>query len=206
MPANDYFSAAYPNTWQILGVRLKPLSLGHYFKLRRLGCAFVADEAKGATLGDLLLAIVVCSMASDSDAEHDPFWQWLNREPGFRLGVRNWLKSLFGKPPISAAEWDIYQWGQKCRGVSFAEKANLFSQYIKYHTEQPGYYETEQGGTQSGAHWSQGILHALTSRCGYTMMEAYNTSLRKCLADAYKLMESDGIVRLMTPEEIEVAS
>ena len=61
-PTADYFTAAIPEPWQILGLRLKSFSLGHYRILKRFKCAFVDDETSQVTREDLIFGVLVCSM------------------------------------------------------------------------------------------------------------------------------------------------
>ena len=200
---SNYFDAAYPEPWQVLGVNLKPFSLGHYIKLYRLGCAYVADETKQPTLGDLVLGVAVCSMGSHQDPAKDPFWIWLNREePG---GWRKWFYRLckkLGKKVPSPAELDMALFGRAVGMFDFADKARLFADYIDAHSKAPAYWETgKQDGGGNGGHWSQSVLHVLVSKCGYTQEEAHNVPLSKALADFFKHAESEGAVRIMTEQE-----
>src|SRR5437588_535962 len=57
-----YFKAAVPEPYRIFGLRLLPLSLGRYRLLRRFGVAFVAEGEATATMQDLVLGILICSM------------------------------------------------------------------------------------------------------------------------------------------------
>ncbi len=197
---SNYFDAAYPEPWQVLGVNLKPFSLGHYVKLYRLGCAFVGDEVKPATLGDLLLGVAVCSMDSHPDPAKDQFWQWLNNDKH-----RGWRRVVawFCKKTPTPAEIDMAKFGRQIGMFNFAEKARLFAQYIEAHSKSPAYWETNSNQSQNGAggHWSQSVLHVLVSKCGYSSEEAHNIPLSKALADFFKHAENEGAVRLMTQEE-----
>ncbi len=107
---------------------------------------------------------------------------------------------------MTPAERDIFLWGRKIKGFDFLEKVALFSRYVKEHTDPPGFWEKDSGGDEAGGHWSHGILHALTAKCGYSLKEAYNAPLGKAISDFYKYAESEGAGRLMTPEEMEATA
>lgn len=199
--ANDYPRSAYPDEWQILGVRLRPFSLGHYLKLRRLGNAYVSDDATPALMGDLLLGIMVCSMESHPDPTKDPFLVWFNQRPKWYQDRLPWV---FGK--LTPAEQEMVRWGRKCKRADVRAKAQLFADYINSQTEFPEYWCERQNPRRSGAHWSHGVLTTLVSHCGYSQLEAYNVPLSKALQDFFKWAESEGHVTLMTPEESEVTS
>lgn len=200
----DYAGSVYPDKWQVLGVELKPFSLGHYFKLRKLGCTFVSDTAEEATIKDLILGVIVCSMGSHHDPEQDPFWRWLNNSD---RSVKLWFWNFTRAQKLTQAEFEVLQWGKRVGKTDFVEKAKLFAQYLSYYQESPGFYEGENTSNEpAGGHWSHSLYHALTSKCGYSPIEAFNAPMRRCLCDFFKLLESEGGGRLMTPEEIEFAN
>lgn len=198
---DDYFSASYPATWQILGVTLRPFSLGHYIKLKALGCGFVADDQQVATLGDLVVGCLVCSLPSDPDPTKDEFWTWANKQPN-RFSA--WFVKLLKKEPATPMEAEVMRWGVKAGMFDLAEKAKLFSDYIEAHSKVPAYWEEKREGSRSsGAHWAQAVLHTLVSKCGYSQVEALNVPVSKALADYFKQAETDGAVRLISDEESE---
>jgi hypothetical protein len=198
----SYYNAAYPEPWQVLGVRLKPFSLGHYLKLSKFNCAFVAETERVATLGDLILGVAVCSMSSHPDPERDEFWQWWNRPARFNL-----LAWALGKTSLTPAEKEVVKWGRKVGVQKWEDKAKLFAQYIEEHSSAPGYWITGDGvkTKQSGGHWSHCVLHGLVSECGYTLLDAYNVPVSRALHDFLKAAEAQGTVKLMTEEQLLLA-
>lgn len=46
----------------VCGKQLKPLSADHYFLMTRFNLTFVSDEDRRATPGELLIAVLICSM------------------------------------------------------------------------------------------------------------------------------------------------
>jgi hypothetical protein len=201
--ANNFFAAAYPEPWQVLGVKLRPFSLGHYLKLSRLGCAFVSDKEETATLSDLLLGVVVCSMPTTPVAESDPFWLWLARQRGgWRYRVYSLAQRLRRKPVASPADYDAYLWGKRIGEIDLPSKVKMFADYIEKHSAAPAYVEEHKTTAPkiSGAHWTQSVLSCLVAKCGYTMEEALNVPVSRALSDFLKQAESDGAVRLL-PEE-----
>lgn len=200
--ANNFPAASYPEPWQVLGVRLRPFSLGHYLKLSRLGCAFVSDKEERATLSDLLLGVVVCSMPTTVEAGNDPFWQWLGRtDGGWRYKFYSLWQRLMRKPVATPAEYDAYLWGKKTGEIDLPAKVKLFSDYMEQCSAATAYVEEHrQDAKLSGAHWTQSVLSCLVSKCGYSMQEALNLPVSRALADFLKHAESEGAVRLL-PEE-----
>ena len=196
MPAKSYFASAFPEPWRILGIQLRPFSLGHYLKLRQLGNAFVSDGASNAAMSDLLLGIAVCSMSSNPDPASDEFWCWLNQPPGSSLFAK-----LFRRKQLTPAELDVMHWGRVAGKFDLADKAKLFADYIAAHSEVPAYWVLEEAKNTSGAHWSQAVIAGLCAECGYSQWEAYNAPLCKSLADYLKACEVGGAIRLMSDVE-----
>lgn len=201
--ANNIFRASLPDPFCVLGLTLKPFSLGHYYNLTRHGCAFVSEKHEQATVDDLIFACLVCSMTFDE------FNAWLNMPPlTVAARVREVLKSrswrevvvsLSGSKPML----DVVRWGRKFGVFSVAEKAELFCRYLAEHSKQPRIWiEKESDG--SGSHWAHNIFVTLTGQLGFTREQALNIPLREALLHFYKHAENMGIVRLMTDEEIEL--
>lgn len=203
--ANNYFEAAYPEPYQILGVRLRPFSLGHYIKLSRLGCAFVSETEQNAKLSDLLLGIVVCSMPTSADQEKDEFWKWLSRRNGgIRYRFYKAFKQLFRMPYSTPAEYDFFMWGKKMGLIDFKAKVGMFSEYMAKHSAIPAYVEEKRDAPPrpSGSHWVHSVLVSLVSNCGYTMEDALNAPISRALSDFIKKAESDGAVRIIPSEAL----
>ena len=200
MPQTNYFSAAYPEPVTILGVRLRPFSLGHYLKLQHFNCAFVSEKEASATIGDLLLGICVASMSSDPDPNADEFWNWWNKPPS-RFDCM--FAKLFRKTPLKPAEKEIIKWGRKIGNFDFQEQGKHFLDYITKQSDPPAYWELKTSESKSGAHWAHSVLSGVVSECGYTQKDAYNVPIAKALADYFKAAEDSGAIRLMTDEELE---
>ena len=169
----DYANAFVPEPFRILGLRLKPFSLGHYLLLRRFNCAFVQDEPGSATVDDLVLGVLICSLSQSA------FLQFIEQ--------KDFLKQMAA-------------WGKKFGSVDFKEKADLFQQYLRQGLSEPDYI-TLRGTDSPGGDWAQSLKLTLTSKLGHTEAEAMDMPLSQALADYYKLAENEGVIRLITPEE-----
>lgn len=174
-PAADYFTATMPEPWQILGLRLRAFSLGHYKLLKRYGCGFVSDGEAAATREDLILGVLICSMHPQE--------------------FRDFIES-------PTYEKDVQEWGAKCGLFDLNEKAQLFKEYLEAHSVMPLYWEEKTGGT-SGAHWAQSIEVTLRSKLGWTQAEIDGEPLSKCFADYLKHAENEGAIKLMTTAEVD---
>lgn len=191
----DSFEAAIPEPFRILGLRLKPLSLGRYRILNRFGCAFVADEKSGAGARDLVTGALICSMSCDE-------FLGVYGTRRFRKLLKAWYRKF------CPAWWHFIiprRWRQR-RNKRFAdlilEAIKLFQEYIDEGSRRPDYF-IERENAVSGAHWSHSVEVALRSEVGWTKEEIDEAPLTKALNDYFKHAESQGAIRLMTAEEIE---
>ena len=204
--AKDFFAAAIPEPWQILGVKLRPFSLGHYLKLSRLGCAFVSEQETNASLSDLILGCIVCSMPTTVDQEADPFWLWLGRTTGgLKYKLHAAKQRMLGKKIPTPAEYDCFIWGEQLGSkINLAEKIQQFKSYLDSNSVVPPYVEIkrESSGHTSGAHWTHSVLSALVSRCGYDMEQALNVPVSRALSDFIKQAETDGAVSILPSEVV----
>jgi hypothetical protein len=173
-----YFEAAIPEPYRILGLKLRPFSLGHYLTLRRMGCVFVSDKEEEATVHDLVLGVLVCSMS------HKQFMEFIEQ---------------------GDCEKQVEEWGGKAADVNLQESCRLFGEYLKTGSEVPEFWLEQDDGAQSGAHWSHMLMTTLRSSLGYSRAEALDSPLSQSLLDFYKHAENLGIVRLMTEAEKEAS-
>jgi hypothetical protein len=190
----DYFAQIVPEPFRILGLRLLPLSLGRYRLLKRFGVAFVADGDARAEIGDLLLGVLICSMRCDE------FVEWAG-SPAFARDVRRWSRRILPSPWLCLIPFFGKWW---IRGHSFnaVEKIQLFQRYIEQGSVVPDYFDESGDPMRSGAHWSQAIEVTLRSELGWSAEEINEEPLTKALADYFKYAENQGLVRLMTPEDV----
>lgn len=171
--AEGYITAAIPEPFTILGLRLRPFCLGHYFLMRRFGVDFIADDSCNASIDDLVFGCLICSNT------YEGFLELLNS----------------GELPK-----EVEKWGAKI-GLDFdlGDKVQLFNKYLEGAFRQPVVIYEGKTST-SGAHWSQIIKCALISPCGYSMSEALNLPLAQAFADFYKNAESNGVLTIADQE------
>lgn len=171
-----YYLACVPEPYRILGLRLRPFSLGHYLLLQKFNCAYVQDEVEPRH-ADLTLGCLVCSMRF---AEFIEF-----------IEQKNFLHQ-------------VKKWGKRIGVYRFAEKSAMFTAYLQASLREPDYICTQPTDGAEGD-WTHNLKTTLVTRLGYTDTEALDMPLTKALSEYYKLAESEGILRLLTPEDIAMA-
>jgi len=206
---NDIFAATKPEPYQVLGLALRPMSLGHYFTLRRLGCGFVSDEKQPLAREDLIIACLACSMPARE------FNEWVESGPISTIEKAwAWVRFVFRRITkvellyawkASRFEFDVAQWGRKIGLFDIEEKARLFMDYLNETARFPKYWLEREDGSPSGSHWSHSVLVTLTGQLGFSEDRAMTMPLREALLHYFKHAESIGSVRLMSAEEIQFA-
>ena len=198
MKTPSYFEAAIPEPFRILGLTLKPLSLGRYRLLKRFDCAFVADEEKSATIPDLIIGVLICSMRCDE------FLKWA-QSPDFGKDIRKWSKRVVQIGPIGwIGRWlipPLGRWWRKRHSFCAVEKMQLFQRYIREGQVIPKFWINDDGGESSGSHWAHSVETVLRAQ-GWSGEEIDEEPLNRALADYFKFAESKGMIRLMSDEEL----
>lgn len=191
--AHEYFKATIPEPYQILGVRLKPLTLHHCILMQWAGVSFVKTDDAVADYSDLLLGVLICSKNwNEGEFENHLF----SRREFVWWNPATWFK----QSPILE---DASNWGKRAGLFDLKEKVELFKKYVDTQSEEPAYWDGENASdSQSGAHWIQCVLLTLTANLGYARQEALHSPLPQILADYFRYAEMNGVVKLMTPEEI----
>lgn len=184
--AYDYGEAVNPVPFNVLGVRLKPFSLQHSLLMQAFGVGFTNAHQVPGTLEDLIFAIIICSQ----HWEEGEFEEYIFSKQA-QKDIKKWVNKLGRK---GAEEF--------VRSVD--EKVKLFNDYVQYHSQEPKMWRIEDAAEPSAAHWAQCILLVLTGQCGYDRKTALHSPLPQALADYYRYAETQGIVKFMRPDEIEL--
>ncbi len=205
-PRKTEFVQAIPEPFQILGLRLLPLSIGRYRRLARHECAFVASGKSEATVGDLLLGLVICSMRCD---EFDA----LVVAPGFAKDLKAWSQKVMPTPIASKVKWIYVLWNasplskrwRNKHDVNLLEKFELFKRYIAEAQAMPRFYSKATSGKTSAAHWVDNVEMVLRSELNWTSEEVNEQPLSKALADWCNWAHANDHIEMFTDEDIAEA-
>lgn len=164
----------------VLGLRLRPFSLGHYLILASEECAYVSDKEEIPTFDDLVFGVFVCALSWEEYQKH------IEDE---------------------TLDETLVEWGKK-RGAEFTNKeavlaeSEKFANYILAATKSPNYWiEGDTGKAKGGAHWAIAMRASLSSQLGYSRTEALNAPFVESLADYLAHAESSGAIRLWSEQE-----
>jgi hypothetical protein len=168
-----------PDSVVLLGLKLKPLSLGHYILLRRLGCGFVSEESTGISFEDVIVGVLVCSMS------YSDFVEFAGSDT-FREELTNWSKKV--EEMIKAdPTFNIFE----CVGS--------YKSYMERGSEMPKFWDMDEANSRkSGSHWSI-VLWQTLMKLGFTNEEVMNMPLSLSFDHFFRYAEQEGAVELMDP-------
>ena len=221
-PRKTEFVQAIPEPFQILGLRLLPLSIGRYRRLARHDCAFVANGKTEAGVGDLLLGVLICSMRCD---EFDA----LVVAPGFDKELKAWSKRVMPTPPMAPKTetngrikkgkingvknslyplWNASFLGRNWRkkhSVNLLEKFELFKRYVTEAQAMPRFYSKSTSGKTSSAHWVDNVEMVLRSELNWTSENIDEQPLSKALEDWCQWAYANDHIELVSDEDVATA-
>lgn len=167
-----------PVKYNILGLTLLPLSLGHFLNMRAYGCEYASDTTTEVDVVDLIIGVLICSMT------YEQFREFVASDRFFKE-VRHWGKVIQKKT-------------KKDKTFNIFERLELFKQYLEDGTKFP-YVElvNESPNNQSSvSHWSLHLSTVLKSKLNLTTTEVMNMPLTQAFALYFQYLELEGIVRL----------
>jgi len=153
---DDFLQAAVPEPVQILGLEMRPFSLGHWLLLARFENGFLTGNVK---LDDVILAVLICSMTFE---EACVFMAAADRDEQIRV----WSEKVKLQLKLAGETLNV------------SAKAELFSTYFKEGSKIPAYQYTDTGTSAVGCPWTQVLKVTLMSELGMSETEVLNRSLR----------------------------
>lgn len=124
---DPFYLAAVPDAWEVLGIRLRPFSLGHIILLHRIGSPFLGGQSTRAAFDDLALAVLLCSESYNNGAA-------ILNDPSLPNLLNKWANRLTGMD-----RWTVRNGWRKARIPDFSSHALDFSKYIREHSKLPSY-------------------------------------------------------------------
>lgn len=165
---NDFYLAAHPEPVTLLGLRLRPFSLGHMLLLHRVESAFVVGGSVGYE--DLAVSVFIC--AQTYRAAVDSF-----NDPDLPRFMARWHRKLSGDV------WWRRMLRLKVNPVQLKAKAEEFARYIEAGSKMP-YYDVAAdrvGGSQIES--VHAVQLALMSKTTLTEAELLDRPWGRCLFD-----------------------
>jgi len=169
----SFHDTIVPDTYEVLGIRLRPFSLGHYILLEKNACALLLGGS--ATVLDFAVAVVVCSSTFEEFMEAQASGQ-----------VEKHAKKL----------------AKVCREIDLEKESQFMRDYLEDGLQGPSYWFKDKGKNLETP-LAQVIRVQLHSKTNLTEAEIMNRPFAMNLWDIVTLGEMEGSLNLKTEADDE---
>lgn len=167
--------AFVPPKWSVLGVELRPFSLGHRVLLLHLGNPFVG-EATEVKPADIVSAVQICA--------------------------RTWEDGLLLCSDTRESDIAVRCHLRKLRNVDWQKAADTLAEYIEEGSSAPGYSQPSGGGgVGRWTPWEQIMRVSLIRDLRLSESEVMNRHLALSWWDFLTLREDSGQLSILTSDE-----
>ena len=175
---NDFYRVCLPEPFTVLGLRLRPFSIGHKILMARIENAFEVGGQLG--IADLVTGVLICSK------KYSEFEELLNSGK-FVSFVNDWQRKLCYKFSLFGNSFLL-------REIDWPEKTKLFIEYLAEGNKIPPYIVDSKQSGKSGMPLVQLVRSCLISHCGYSNSEVMDTPWNMALMDFLTYYEKEGAV------------
>lgn len=186
-----FYEAVIPDPFTVLGVRLRPLSLGHLLILRKIGSAFFDPDAK-PNLGELGVAVTICSKTYedglaflDDPQAMEKLTRWGKRITN-QTGAKGWFRRLY-KP------------------VNVIEAFEFFSKYLDEGLKSPSYTYEADKSKEINITNEQLVKVILLKNTNLTESEILNRPWSMCVWDMLTIRAIEGQIQFFDDTGFEEA-
>lgn len=183
---HPFYLAAVPDAWEILGVKLRPFSLGHVVLLNRIQSAFLAGGVPD--FNDLASSIFICSKTYREALA-------VMENPNISKAMRSWACRLTG-----LTDWRVIIGLRKCRPIDLAKSVEAFQEYIQEHSKIPDYDFNPAYFRDMHCPEVQMVKVTLMREMGFSESEIMDRPWGACLWDYVTLRALDGKVKMIDGE------
>lgn len=185
--AHEYYAAAIPEPYRVLGVALRPFSLGHKIILGRINSPFETGGVVG--IEDLALAVLFCSESYERCIE-------MLDDPGLHLRVTEWADAICFKKRWFGLLAEPVE-------IDWVEKAQLFQKYIEAHSVFPQFSYDEKRGSGGNIPLPQVVKVTLLSKVYSDLSLVMNMPWGLALWDYVTVKANEGLINIEDREDIE---
>ena len=228
----DFFDVLEPPAYNICGVVLRPLSLGHYLILNKLNNPFISEQVKTDInlfegTAYLYIFLIVCGqtfeqnnkMLSDvkvlkntiKDFEYNIIKQM------YKQCWRNRILFPILYPIISSDRYTLiiqnYPYIKRIadrillpnKSWNIQLEMNKVSEYISTFIKMPIFEQKQNEATEpSGISWINNLFSLLRNEYGYSETEILNFPITRVFAEWTAFAEKNGMVHVLNDVELEM--
>lgn len=183
MKFEDYaIAVTVPQSPTILGLELRPLSLGMYLNMRAYECAYASEVPTEVNILDLIKGVMICSCE-----KAETFPTFFNDHERFQKEVGNWSK-------------EVSEMATKDKQFNIFDHMQAFKDYLDAGSKIPDVEAVRQDGTpdhNAQNHWSSNLHTFLLAKLNVGESRALNMPLVEAWFHYFQFMVSEGVYRFV---------
>lgn len=186
----QFLKAAVPEPFIVLGLRLRPLSIGHLVLMQWSGLSFMREDNSKPNLDDLIIGCLICSM------RFRQYQEFLQSPDIASVLTRLGRRALF-EPKRG---WSRLAFWRKAKpALRVQERFELFDKYLADGMDIPQ-FELPNSAAQSmiiGSPWLQCLRIMLMTKFHMPAEETWDYPYRQAVWDVCTARESDGALSII---------
>jgi hypothetical protein len=192
--ASEFYVATVPEPRHVLGLRLRPLSIGHIILLHRIESAYVCPEANQADAWtELAMAVAICSQT------YSEALRTLEDQAGTAKAMAVWAARL------TRNTWRDRVLGRKVQPIDITAQSQAFEAYIREHSKVPHYSYDANDVREVACPHVQMVKASLQRAFGFSDEVMMDRSWAVSLWDYVTLKALDGHIQMTDRSAIEEA-
>ena len=192
--ASDFYIATVPEPAVVLGLRLRPLSIGHIILLHRIESAYVCPDVTPAdSWTELAMAVAICSQP------YAEALRMLEDRQGTQKAMAVWAAKL------TRTTWRDRLLRRKSQAIDILTESRAFETYIREHSKVPHYSYNADDVREVSCPHVQMVKASLQRAFGFSDEVMLDRSWAVCLWDYVTLKALDGHIQMTDRSAIEEA-
>ena len=192
--ASDFYIATVPEPAVALGLRLRPLAIGHIILLHRIESAYVCPEAKPVDAwSELAMAVAICSQPYADGL------RMLEDHAGTQQTMAVWAAKL------TRTTWRDRLLRRKSQAIDILTESRAFEAYIREHSKVPHYSYNADDVREVSCPHVQMVKASLQRAFGFADEVIMDRSWAVSLWDYVTLKALDGHIQMTDRSAIEEA-
>jgi len=188
---DEFYESFIPEPWTILGLELKPFSLGHYILLGRIKSPLILGGPVG--LPDILVAVLFCSKTFKESVS------LLDDRSLIHL-VHKWAQELTG-----SNSWAVILGIKKAATIDWTSKIDLFASYMSDGCKMPNIHYQESDAKDVNIPTPQLVKITLQMKLGFRECEIMDRPWSLCLWDFTTIKAIEGVVDVVDQGKVSEA-
>ncbi len=203
---DPYSVACNPDTYTVLGLRLRHLSLGKILIFQRLDLPYFNDKQAPVTMDDLIIATFICSLTYEQffNLTKEAPYEWYSWE-----NIKSFGYARYYTKKNSVLSYQVRQWSKavskavkKSKDFDLHYEISKFNSYMATIQNEPEILMNDSDSkAPSESPWVLSLLNILMKQ--YSFEDAVEMPVAKAFWEFYKYAEEQGNVEFFNSKKLE---